>query len=44
MAFYLGDAPSVVVLAPAVKLGGGLAKPRPIEGKIWPTGLPKQAT
>jgi hypothetical protein len=37
-----GTVPPVV--APAKKLGGAAPKPRPKEGKLWPTGLPKQAS
>lgn len=39
-----GTSGSQIVAAPDKKLGGGQVKPRPVEGKLWPTGLPKQAT
>lgn len=39
-----GTSGSQAIPAPDKKLGGGGIKPRPVEGKLWPTGLPKQAS
>lgn len=44
MAFYDGTPSPVILPGATLKVAGAGGKPRPGEGKLWPTGLPKQAS
>lgn len=42
MNYYANEERPVSIPTPDKKVGGGGIKPRPVEGKLWPTGLPKK--